>query len=177
MKLPPYLTFACRGFALLVPVLALMAYLWWTGTARSGDPSVTNALIDTCVAIERKTGRNGLACVGRVLVPCKADPDNAHKEDQMECDEREFVLWNRLMVQELRALRAKLSEEKKAKLRETQGLWDKFHTANCRLPYALFEGDKADFAGPACSIDLLAARAIQLRDWREALTDKVTEKK
>ncbi|MCG8561694.1 MAG: hypothetical protein MI824_17995 [Hyphomicrobiales bacterium] len=137
MKLPPYLTFACRGFALLVPVLALMIYLWWVGTARSGDPSVTNALIDTCVDIERGTGRNGLACVGRVLVPCKADPDNAHKADQMECDEREYVLWSRLMVQELKALGAKLSAEKKAKLRETQGLWDRFHTANCQLPAAL----------------------------------------
>lgn len=177
MKLPPYLTFACRGFALLVPILALMVYLLWTGAARSGDPSVTNALIDNCVDVERKTGRGGLACVGRVQVPCKADPDNAHKDDQMECDEREFVLWNRLMVQELRALRGALAEKKKAKLRQTQDLWDKFHNANCRLPYALFKQDKAAFAGPACSIDLLAARAIQLRDWREALTEKVTEKK
>lgn len=168
--MPPYLTFACRGFSLLVPLVAVFAYVFLVKGAGGVDPNKTNALIRDCVEAERAAGRDGRACIGRIATPCKQDPDNVHKEDQMECDEREFTMWDLLMDAEFEALQATLDDTgAKVKLQETQDLWRAYHKADCRLPYALFERPRAQALGPACTIALTAARAIELRTWREAL--------
>lgn len=159
----------CRGFSLAVPLLAAFAYAYWLQPAISGDPNVTNAIINTCVDAERTAGRSGRACIGRVTGPCKSRPENAHREDKIECDEREFVLWSQLVQKEFAALETQLRPAQQEKLRLSQKLWIKYQSDDCRLPYVLFTREKAEFAGPACTIEVKAARALQLRGWRDAL--------
>lgn len=159
----------CRGFSLAVPLLATFAYVYWLQPAISSDPNVTNAIIHTCVDAERAAGRNGRACIGRVTGPCKAKPENAYREDKIECDEREFVLWSQLVQKEFAALEIQLKPEQQDKLQLSQNLWIKYQSVNCRIPYILFTQKKAEFSGPACTIEVKAARALQLRSWRDAL--------
>ena len=162
----------CRGFALAVPFLAAMAYAYWMQPATSGDPNATNAIIHTCVDAERAAGRSGRACIGRVNGPCKARPENTHRNDKTECDEREFVLWSQLQQKEFSALMAALAPDQQKKLQAVQDFWVRYQSDDCRLPYSLFSKDKADVMGPACTIELKAARALQLRAWRDAVSLK-----
>ena len=153
---------------LLLILAGLAAMALFAGASRAG-PAETNARLAACVDAERAAGRSGRACIGRVTGPCRRDPGNAHREDQMECDEREFVLWSQLVQKEMAALEALLNAEQRKKLRRTQDLWIAYQSADCRLPYALFAISQAERAGPACTIDVKATRALQLRAWREAL--------
>lgn len=160
----------CRGFALAVPLIAALAYGYWLQPARGGSPEETNAILHECVDAERAAGRSGRDCIGKVTGPCKARPENAHREDRMECDEREFVLWSLLLDKEFSALEKQLDPRQREKLRQSQALWVEYQSDDCRLPYVLFSRDMAESAGPACTIELKAARALQLRAWRDALT-------
>ncbi len=164
-------TCRCRGFALAVPFLAALAFALWQKPLAASDPDATNAIIATCVDAERAAGRSGRDCIGRVAGPCKALPDNAHREDQMECDEREFVLWSQLLQRELARLEKLVTPRQREALRNSQSLWVRYQSDDCRVPYILFSKDQADFAGPACTIELKAARALQLRAWRDVLAD------
>jgi uncharacterized protein YecT (DUF1311 family) len=162
----------CRGFSLAVPLLAAFAYVYWLQPAISSDPNVTNAIIHSCVDAERTAGRSGRVCIGRVTGPCKAKPQNAHRADKIECDEREFVLWSQLVHQEFAALEKQLKPAQQEKLRLSQDLWIKYQSEDCRVPYVLFTREMAEFSGPACTIEVKAARALQLRAWRDALKAK-----
>ena len=160
----------CRGFSLAVPVLATLAYAYWMQPANGADPDVTNAIIYKCVDAERAAGRSGRVCIGKVTEPCKAKAENTHREDKIECDEREFVLWSLLLRKEIATLEKHLDPQQREKLRQTQDLWVKYQSDDCRLPYVLFSQERAEFIGPACTIELKAARALQLRAWRDALS-------
>ena len=160
----------CRGFSLAVPVLATLAYAYWLQPAIGGDPDATNALLGKCVDRERAAGRSGRACIGKVTEPCKAMAENDNREDRIECDEREFVLWALLLKKEFAALEKRLDPRQREKLQQTQGLWVKYQSEDCRVPYILFSRERAEFAGPACTIELKAARTLQLRAWRDALS-------
>lgn len=159
----------CRGFALAIPVLGAFALAYWFQPVHSADPDATNAMIGTCVDRERAAGRSGRACIGRISGPCKASPENIHRDDKMQCDEREFVLWSQLVQKELAALEKLLSPEQLEKLRQSQSLWIKYQSDDCRLPYVFFSQGEAEISGPSCTIELKAARALQLRAWRDAL--------
>ena len=160
----------CRGFALAVPFIAALAYATWLQPARSVSPEATNAVLHQCVDAERATGRSGRSCIGKVTGPCKARSENAHRDDKMECDEREFVLWSQLLQKEFAALEKQLNPQQREKLRHSQELWVKYQSEDCRLPYILFSRETAESTGPACTIELKAARALQLRAWRDALS-------
>ncbi len=162
----------CRGFAMAVPVIAALVYMVWQQPAISGNPDVTNAIIHTCVDAERAAARSGRACIGRVTAPCKARPENAHRDDKVECDEREFVLWSQLVQKEFAALGKQLKPFQQEKLQISQDLWIKFQSEDCRLPYVLFTREIAEFSGPACTIEVKASRALQLRTWRDALAKR-----
>ena len=159
----------CRGFTLAVPLFAAFVFALWQNPAAGSDPDTTNAIIATCVDGARASGRSGRECIGRVTEPCKARADNAHRDDKMECDEREFVLWSQLLQKEYARLEKMLTAGQRDALRNSQSLWVRYQSDDCRVPYVLFAKDKADFAGPACTIELKASRALQLRAWRDAL--------
>lgn len=162
--------YKCRGFAPAVLCIVALAFAIWPQPARGVSPQATNAILHQCVDAERAAGHSGRACIGKVTGPCKARPENAHREDQMECDEREFVLWSQLLQKEFFALEKRLNPQQREKLRRSQALWIKYQSDDCRLPYVLFSQERAESAGPACTIELKAARALQLRAWRDALS-------
>ena len=141
--------FRCRGFSLAVPVLATLAYAYWLQPANSVDPNVTNTILQKCVDTERAAGRSGRVCIGKVTEPCKARAENPHRDDKIECDEREFVLWSLLLRKEVAALEKRLDSQQREKFRLSQDLWLKYQSDDCRLPYALFSKEKAEVAGPA----------------------------
>ncbi|GBF26365.1 hypothetical protein MnTg02_01403 [bacterium MnTg02] len=173
--MPKYLTFSCRGFSLFLPLLITFAYAYLIGGTGTAGTVTSVAVIRDCVAAERKGGRDGTACVGRFFKSCQEKPENNNPHDQMECLEREFVFWDRIVNDEFAILHAALKEKGRAKrFRDAQSFWTKYQHSECRLPYSVF-GDtpSAQDMGMHCSITRTARRAIEMLDWQEILKGKI----
>ena len=132
-------------------VLAMAAAL--VLASRMADAGTVINVIDRCVAAQAGKGGDGLACVGRVVDPCRKAPDNQSAEEQIECFQSEFVEWHLMLRREYAALRTALdTPDKQAKLKAAQDRWTAFHKADCRVPYAIFSTARAAYSGPDCSI-------------------------
>ncbi len=147
----------------------------WLGEAGAADETVTersNLAIKRCVEAEFQAERDGTACIGRFADPCTAREDMQSTEEQVECIEREFVLWNQLLRSEYQDMQSLLADdETRGRLQRTQRLWREFHKANCRLPYRLHtEETIARPIGAYCSLRLTAHRVLELRGWRQGLS-------
>ena len=159
--------FGCRGFSLMLPMAVVFGYYAWLSQTAAGP---SNAVISECVKAAVTAGDDAALCVGKFATPCLANPNNRHPEDQAECLQREFVLWDVMMQKAYKTLwHALPNEDARSKLKEAQSLWKKYLNTNCRLPYALFNAKTARTQGPFCSIKATALRALALRDWRETL--------
>ncbi len=163
-----------------LPMAVLAAYLLWLGgkgedqmgAASAEKANQSNRVIAVCVGEEIAAGRTGTACIGRFARPCQRREDMRSQPDQVECTQREFVLWTGLMNGELRAFKALISDEKKrTALARSQALWRAYHQENCRLAYALLsDAALAERTGSWCSLRLTAYRALELSAWRRRLS-------
>ena len=108
-------------------------------------------------------------CISQVAKACLADPTNTALDEKIECVQREFVLWDRMMKREYAVLHKALQGKPAERLQQTQKLWVAYQKKDCRIPYALFTGEKAALGGPWCSVNEFALRAIGLRAWRREL--------
>lgn len=171
--MPKYFRFSCRGFSLAVPLLGTVLFGLLAGGAGTAGTPTSVAFIRDCVSSERMDGRDGSACVGRFSEPCRVKKDNRNADDQLECLEREFVFWDRIVNDEFRILDAALKEKGKAKrFRDAQSYWTKYQHSECRLPYSLFgETARSMELGLRCSIERTARRAIEMLEWREIVMD------
>ncbi len=160
----------CLFFCAILAVFALTMSPLGVGVQAKVDD-----IIRDCVEQELKGKRDGLACMRRLTEPCRKRPDMQAPSEQLECIEREFVLWDRILNQEYRLVIKALETHKKRKIKfvEAQRLWSKFHHSDCRLPYHVYETEmKASTAGLYCSLKKTARRAIEMRLWRNKLVAK-----
>jgi len=143
----------------------------FAGSAGTAATPTNVSLIRDCLAFERGKGRDGSACIGRFYEPCRAKHDNATPHDQLECLEREFVFWNRILNDEFRTLTTVLNgKDKTNRLKNAQFHWTKYQQSECRLPYSLFgESPRTQQLGMRCSIERTARRAIEILGWRQTL--------
>lgn len=166
-----YFKLFCRN---LLPAMAFfsgVAIVQLAGFWQAAATPTNVSLIRECVVLERGQGRDGSGCIGRFYAPCRAKSDNRNTHDQLECLEREFVFWNRILNDEFRALTVVLREKDKSKrLQDAQFHWTKYQHSECRLPYSLFgENTRTKEYGMRCSIERTARRAIEMLEWREVL--------
>lgn len=157
----------------LVPAAAFSANV---GDSRAGkdDRAIkrSNATIERCVHEEFQAQRDGTACIGQFAEPCRARNDMQSNEEQIECTERELVLWSKLLRAEYRQLHALLNDgATRVRLKRAQRLWNDFHKTNCRLPYRLYRMEAISRPiGTFCSLKLTAHRALELRAWRDGMS-------
>ncbi|MHA1544990.1 MAG: lysozyme inhibitor LprI family protein [Alphaproteobacteria bacterium] len=145
-----------------------LAVIWFL-TPDSRAEAAPEEVVAKCIA----TATDGLAaqtaCISLVANTCLADPSNTALDEKIECVQREFVVWDRMMKHEYAALRANLDGPAIERVTKAQQRWVAFQKKNCRVPYALFSGAEAALGGPWCSVNEFAFRAISLRAWRRSL--------
>ncbi len=146
---------------LLVAVLGAGAFSFATNVTGQGN------IVEECLAIEAKAERDGTACVGRLADACLEKPEGLSTRGQVECIDRELVLWDKILNREYLMLRAALDDEQKVKLKEAQRTWIRLRDQDCYLPHVFYRGTMAQPIGAYCSMKRTAQRALFLRKWRE----------
>jgi len=158
-----------------LPMAVLFGYIVWLGQfgdgVQAGSAARSNALIAACIDDELGAERSGTACIGRFATPCQARADMQAPSEQIECSQREFVLWKQRMDLDLKALLDTLGDEaKRAALEKSQELWRDYHVESCRLAYQFYDHRAmAEPIGSWCSLRLTAYRSLELAAWRRRL--------
>lgn len=121
------------------------------------------AAIQECV--KTKTGRNWAweNCIGVVSEPCIKDEMAMPPSEIMTCYERERVVWDSILNDSFRRLRAKLEDKQVRKMREMQRVWIASRDKSCEFFYDYFEGTMANPMMAACQNRETGRRALFLR--------------
>ncbi len=150
-----------RKFILFVALLNAGAFTFTTNAIAQDN------IVEECLATEAE--KEGMACIGRQADACLEKSEGLSTHGQVECIDRELVLWDKILNREYLMLRAALDDEQKARLKEAQRTWIRLRDQDCTLPHVFFRGTMAQPMGAYCSMKRTAQRALFLRMWRETM--------
>jgi len=120
------------------------------------------AVIQKC--IKAKTGRAWAweSCIGVVSEPCAKDEDNMPTAEVTACYERERLVWDGILNDSFRRLRARLDDDQQGKLRDMQRVWMTSRDKTCNFLYDYFQGTMANPMIAACVARETGRRALFL---------------
>ena len=106
----------------LVACAALM--LTATGSRSDTDKSdaADSATVQSCIKSASNRSQRE-RCIGIIADPCAEQPDAESTAGQMACAAREFAVWDDILNETYRRLRAALDARQKVKLRGMQRAW------------------------------------------------------
>jgi len=125
---------------------------------RAGDA----AAVDAC--IKSKTGHNWNweNCLGVVSEPCAKDETQMPPSEVVACYDRERAVWDAVLNDSYRRLRAHLDDGQQAKLRDMQRAWIASRDRACEFLYDYFQGTMANPMIAACLARETGRRALYL---------------
>jgi uncharacterized protein YecT (DUF1311 family) len=126
--------YAVKRSGIATVVLCLLAALPARAEDDKPDPRDA-AAIEKC--IKAKTGRNWAweSCVGTVSEPCIKDEMTMPPSEIMACYERERLVWDSILNDSFRRLRAKLEDKQVRKMRDMQRAWITSRDKSCEFLY------------------------------------------
>ena len=90
----------------------------------------------------------------------------------MACYTRERLVWDSILNDSFRRLRAKLEDKQVRKMREMQRAWITSRDKSCEFLYDYFEGTMANPMIAACQTRETGRRALYLRGFSDDREDK-----
>ena len=135
------------------------------GMAQEPEPSAkARAAIRTCAANESLSALElEQTCLfNLVSEPCTEQPHGWSTHGQADCYRIELRIWDDLLNETFRALRATLNDDQKAKLREMQLAWIAYRDTTCNFYYDKIRGSMAIPMISACLARETARRALLL---------------
>jgi uncharacterized protein YecT (DUF1311 family) len=145
----------------LVACAALM--LTATGSRSDTDKSdaADSATVQSCIksASDRPQRER---CIGIIADPCAEQPDAESTAGQLACAAREFAVWDDILNETYRRLRAALDARQKVKLRGMQRAWIESRERSCAFYWDFFRGTMASPMNAFCRNRETARRAIFL---------------
>ncbi len=145
-------------------VLALFLLCCTALTAFADDkPEAADvAAVQSC--IKTKTGHAWAweTCIGVVSERCAKDESSMPDADVMACYERERLVWDKILNDSFRRLRAKLDGDQQVKLRDMQRAWIVSRDKSCGFLYDYFQGTMANPMMAACVARETGHRALYL---------------
>jgi uncharacterized protein YecT (DUF1311 family) len=161
--------YAVRWSGVASVVFCLLAALPANAEDDKPDPA---AAIQQCIKV--KTGRNWAweNCIGTVSEPCIKDEMAMPPSEIMACYERERLVWDSILNDSFRRLRAKLDDKQVRKMREMQRAWITSRDKSCEFLYDYFEGTMANPMIAACQTRETGRRALYLRGFADDREDK-----
>ena len=94
--------------------------------------------------------------------PCAEQPDAESTAGQVACAAREFAVWDDILNETYRRLRAALDARQKVKLRGMQRAWIESRERSCAFYWDFFRGTMASPMNAFCRNRETARRAIFL---------------
>ena len=144
--------------------LALALIALWAAPALAQDKPTAKdtAKIQRC--IEAKTGRHWAweRCIGIISEPCAKNETSMVPSQVIACYAREEAVWDNILNDSYRRLRAKLDDEQQVKLRDMQRAWITSRDKNCAFLYDYFQGSMANPMMAACTSRATGMQALYL---------------
>lgn len=156
-----------------VAALALCLLAAVSARAEDDKPDPRDAAaMEKC--IKTKTGRHWAweNCIGVVSEPCIKDEMAMPPSEIMACYTRERLVWDSILNDSFRRLRAKLEDKQVRKMREMQRAWITSRDKSCEFLYDYFEGTMANPMIAACQTRETGRRALYLRGFADDRDDK-----
>ncbi len=143
-------------------VLALLWVLGMPALAQDKPNAKDAAVIERC--IKTKTGRNWAweKCIGIVSEPCAKNELSMAPSEVIACSAREQAVWDDILNESYRRLRAKLNDEQQMKLHDMQRAWMASRDKNCAFIYDYFQGSMANPMMAACASRATGMQALFL---------------
>jgi uncharacterized protein YecT (DUF1311 family) len=166
-------------FRHLLLSLALALILIGPLPARADAPAAKDvATIGDCLRKQDKKGGGGTqegdeaACLMTVAKPCMGDEAAATARRQMDCLERERLVWDQILNESYKTMMNALQPDQQAKLREMQRSWIATRDLTCAFWYEYFQGTMANPMIAYCNNRETARRAIFLRVFALDIADR-----
>jgi uncharacterized protein YecT (DUF1311 family) len=141
----------------------LLAGLLVFPAAAQDKPAAKDAsAIGKCV--DSKTGRNWAweKCVGIISEPCSKNEGSMTPQQVIACYTREQAVWDDILNESYKRLRAALDDEQKTKLNDMQHAWMASRDKNCGFIYDYFQGTMANPMMAACASRATGMQALFL---------------
>jgi len=145
-------------------VLALVAACCSVLSALANDKPEARDVAAMEKCIKAKTGRAWAweTCIGVVSEPCAKNEDSMPPSEVTACYERERLVWDGILNDSFRRLRAKLDDDQQGKLRDMQRAWIAARDKSCAFLYDYFQGTMANPMIAACVARETGRRALYL---------------
>ena len=120
------------------------------------------AAIQNCIKARGGSNWKWESCIGVVSEPCAKDENAMPPSEIMACYAREQAVWDDILNDSFRRLRAKLDDDQQAKLRDMQRAWITSRDKTCNFLYDYFQGTMANPMIAACMSRETGRRALYI---------------
>ena len=104
-------------------------------------------------------------CLLKIASPCIGGDLGVSDRKQIDCYDRERLVWDRLVNDSYRIMAGGLESDQVKKLREMQRAWIRARDLTCGFWYDYFQGTMANLMIASCQNRETARRAIYLRSF------------
>jgi uncharacterized protein YecT (DUF1311 family) len=132
---------------------------------QAADDSET---IQDCIKTAAPAGKpmaDAERCVGTLADPCLDEDKTKSTADKNACIGRERAVWDDILNESYRRLRAKLDTGQQGKLRDMQRAWIASRDATCNFYWDYYQGTMASPMASYCVNRETARRALFLLDF------------
>jgi uncharacterized protein YecT (DUF1311 family) len=105
------------------------------------------------------------SCIGTLSESCLDDDKTKSTTAMNACNERERAVWDDILNESYRRLRAKLDADQQSKLRDMQRAWIASRDATCHFYWDYYQGTMASPMNSSCVNRETARRALFLLDF------------
>jgi len=148
--------------------LALACLVMVAASARADDEMPDTQAVKTindCIKAAGPELGKRETCIRRVAQPCLDREETKSTADINACISREQKVWNTILNDTYKRLRAKLDEQQKVKLREMQRAWIASREKTCGFYWDYFQGSMAVPMSIGCENRETARRALFLLEF------------
>jgi uncharacterized protein YecT (DUF1311 family) len=162
------------GYALMriAAALAYIAFLVTPALAQDKPAAKDVVAIEKC--IKTKTGRHWAwgRCIGIISEPCAKNEEAMPPSQVIACEDRERAVWDSILNESNRRLRAALDDDQKGKLEEMQRAWMASRDKTCEFLYDYFQGTMANPMIAACLGRATGMQALYLRGFADDVAER-----
>ena len=154
----------------VLPAVALVL----SAAAFAEDKPAANdvAAIEKC--LKSRTGRHWAweRCIGVVSGPCTKNEESMPPSEVIACEDRERAVWDGILNESYRRLRAALDADQNNKLQDMQRAWIASRDKNCMFLHDYFQGTMANPMIAACLARATGMQALYLRGFADDIADR-----
>jgi hypothetical protein len=141
-------------------------------TIASAQQSTAKESIEKCLAASTEAAGFGGQCIGIIADPCikKAEGSASDVKDKKACAARELAVWNGILADALRQIKAGADGKMNASVTSAQAAWSQSLKTLCPIFNNLDPG-MSEGGAEYCALQETARRTLMLKRLGEAVSE------